>query len=379
MLAALRAATNEMDEAEVTTGSRILFITPTLKGVPDDFSLATPACSNRVLEVRVLLRGGRLRTDIARGGVGRVLRSGEPSVSSALSQFCGSTTGFHLLETAKTGKIRIDGPGMTAACMSPGLKFYGDHMADSPDCGSQPKTETGAAGSMLSWVERWLSTPRLAPYLAACEGDTERALDLYEWNIDLGQVLMRDVAHFEVALRNAYDRVMRERWEGGHWLLDEGSPVLRPIVRVSKNKNLRDVNLVNRRAVCEARSNAHDRENPDQVVANLMLGFWVHLTDRSRERDLWIPYLHAAWPKGTDRNKLNRSLAAINRVRNRVAHNERLFNPLEGALSPTNADKDILTLLRALCPEAAERMYGGNETPVELFCQEHPAPANVRL
>ena len=50
LLASLRAATNAMDEAEVTTGSRILFITPTLKGVLDDFSLANPARSNRVLE-----------------------------------------------------------------------------------------------------------------------------------------------------------------------------------------------------------------------------------------------------------------------------------------------------------------------------------------
>ena len=50
VLASLRAATNEMDEAEVTAGSRILFITPTLKGVLDDFSLANPARSNHVLE-----------------------------------------------------------------------------------------------------------------------------------------------------------------------------------------------------------------------------------------------------------------------------------------------------------------------------------------
>ena len=50
VLASLRAATNAMDEAEVTTGSRVLFITPTLKGVLDDFSLANPARSNRVLE-----------------------------------------------------------------------------------------------------------------------------------------------------------------------------------------------------------------------------------------------------------------------------------------------------------------------------------------
>ena len=50
VLASLRAATNEMDEAEVTTGSRILFITPTLKGALDDFSLANPTRSNRILE-----------------------------------------------------------------------------------------------------------------------------------------------------------------------------------------------------------------------------------------------------------------------------------------------------------------------------------------
>ena len=50
VLASLRAATNAMDEAEVPTGSRIRFITPTLKGVLDDFSLANPARSNRVLE-----------------------------------------------------------------------------------------------------------------------------------------------------------------------------------------------------------------------------------------------------------------------------------------------------------------------------------------
>lgn len=50
VLASLRAATNEMDEAQVATGGRILFITPTLKGVLDDYSLANPTRSNRVLE-----------------------------------------------------------------------------------------------------------------------------------------------------------------------------------------------------------------------------------------------------------------------------------------------------------------------------------------
>ena len=253
-------------------------------------------------------------------------------------------------------------------------------MLEEPKSNPSSQSKEDEAGATRAWAERWLSQKRLAPYLAVCEGDVERALDLYEWNISLGQVLMRDIAHFEVALRNAYDRVMGERWRGAHWLLDDRSPVLCPIVRMSKSGKARDVTLVNRRAVAEARSNAHDRDDSDQVIANLMLGFWAHLTDRSRERDLWIPYLNAAWPRGTNRNDLNRVLAAINRVRNRAAHNERLFDPLTETLSPARADADITQLLRVLCPEAAERLYGdGGRTPVELFCKEHPAPADVRL
>lgn len=50
ILQALREVTSAMDDKQVTLGSRYLFITPTLKGVLDDFSYANPTMSNRVLE-----------------------------------------------------------------------------------------------------------------------------------------------------------------------------------------------------------------------------------------------------------------------------------------------------------------------------------------
>ena len=50
ILQALRTVTSAMDENQVTLGRRYLFITPTLKGVLDDFSYANPTMSNRVLE-----------------------------------------------------------------------------------------------------------------------------------------------------------------------------------------------------------------------------------------------------------------------------------------------------------------------------------------
>ncbi len=49
LLKDLRAVTNEMDELEVSEGSRVLFITPTLKGMLDDFSLVNPNLSKHVL------------------------------------------------------------------------------------------------------------------------------------------------------------------------------------------------------------------------------------------------------------------------------------------------------------------------------------------
>ena len=45
----LRAVTNDMDELEVSEGGRVLFITPTLKGILDDFSLVNPNLSKHVL------------------------------------------------------------------------------------------------------------------------------------------------------------------------------------------------------------------------------------------------------------------------------------------------------------------------------------------
>ena len=105
------------------------------------------------------------------------------------------------------------------------------------------------------WATRWLSEARLRPYLDAREGDIDLALELHEWNLGLGRALMGDIAHLELARRNAYDRVLTEDGER-HWLFDPKSPVTRPIVRKSKAGKERDVNLVNRRAIADAMSGA---------------------------------------------------------------------------------------------------------------------------
>ena len=148
-----------------------------------------------------------------------------------------------------------------------------------------PNGQANHSDATRAWAERWLSAERLAPYLADCNGNVDRALELYEWNVRLGQVLIRDISHFEVALRNAYDRVMNEAWEGC-WLLDDTSSARTPVMRKSKRRTL-DANRINRKTI----DAVVDRLPPDAstgaIVANLTLGFWVHLSDRSREAAIW--------------------------------------------------------------------------------------------
>ena len=87
----------------------------------------------------------------------------------------------------------------------------------------------------LDRLELWLSEPRLNMYLRAAGDDPWRAYELYLWNANLAQVLLRDISFFEVALRNSHDRCMTKRWNGeAHWLPDPLSPVRSPILRKSK-------------------------------------------------------------------------------------------------------------------------------------------------
>ena len=148
-----------------------------------------------------------------------------------------------------------------------------------------------------TWGLEWLSSPRLQTYLDASGNNLQRALRLYEWNINLGQTPMKDIAFFEVALRNAYNREIDSRWDGTrHWLFDDDSSVNIPISRHNRAGKSFDANALNRTSIRNATPSRTETIQPDKTIANLPLGFWAHLTDKAHERILWIPYLHHAWP-----------------------------------------------------------------------------------
>lgn len=232
----------------------------------------------------------------------------------------------------------------------------------------------------LDRLELWLSEPRLNMYLRAADDDPWRAYELYLWNANLAQVLLRDISFFEVALRNSHDRCMTKRWNGeAHWLLDPLSPVRSPILRKSKRSSIFDANAHNRRAIDAIANGPRGTTNPNRIVSRLTLGFWTHLSDTNHERALWIPYLHTIWPKGFDRSKLYASLNMINTMRNRAAHAEKLFN-LGGELSVRNCDDAIVRLMQALAPSIADRMTNkGQLTPVEHYLMTFRLEPDIKV
>lgn len=204
-----------------------------------------------------------------------------------------------------------------------------------------------------SWVEAWLSEPRFQRYLKISSGDRERALALYEWNVETSQILMHDIAHFEVALRNVYDAVISANWpHKTHWLLHPESPAIMPIWRTVTSHGIKrgaDVNIHTRNKVDSAiKRSGYQKASPGKVIAELSFGFWRHLTTKAMEKPMWVPYIHKAFPSGTDRADIDRHIKTVNDLRNRIAHHEPL---LTGALDPAEAHKSLMHCLELIAPE----------------------------
>ncbi|WP_240796349.1 hypothetical protein [Streptomyces sp. RFCAC02] len=172
-------------------------------------------------------------------------------------------------------------------------------------------------------------------YLNEADGDRARALRLYQWNSELSCAVLHDLGHFEVALRNAYAAALDATWTGsGHWLDDPASPLRAPLMRKKRGgpRGPRhvDVNDKLRRAIDGLRGRYGAQAPPGKIIADLSLGLWRFLSSAAHEKTLWVPHLHRAFPRGTDRGALDRRVGRLHELRNRAAHWEPLLAaPLE--------------------------------------------------
>ncbi|GAA1870085.1 Abi family protein [Paeniglutamicibacter psychrophenolicus] len=219
-----------------------------------------------------------------------------------------------------------------------------------------------------AWIENWLSVDRFSTYLESAGGSRTRALDLYEWNAKLSAAFLHDLSHLEVGLRNACDRQLAAATLPGdlHWTDPATLLTLFPIL-MRRNKltgRQHDVNKIPRNNVERARTSAatkpHTPPLPGKTVAEIMFGFWTYLLSDSHEKTIWVPYLHKAFPPGTDRSRLNDSLASLRRFRNRVAHHENILQGSEGER------RRIVYLVRLLSPDALEHLQTNSDVAMIL-------------
>ncbi len=215
----------------------------------------------------------------------------------------------------------------------------------------QPMPDTNQPELTPAQVRAWLGPARFARYRAASGGDEGLALRLYQWNSQVAAAALVDVGHFEVALRNAYDRQLSSWFP--NWTIDprsalftrtQGHPAAVAEQRRMNERSLRDLT--------QARRGLGSRPSHGQVLASLSFGFWAQMSARARTSTFWVPMIRHAYPAvvSAQVRHVHDLVQNVVGFRNRLAHGERVFSTQTGLLHRMD---DVATLFRMLHPEAA--------------------------
>ena len=200
-------------------------------------------------------------------------------------------------------------------------------------------------------VRSWLGEPRFARYTAAAGGDEDLALGLYQWNAQAAAAALVDVGHFEVALRNAYDRQLGHRFPG--WAVDQASPVFHQVQGRGPTRDEQTrMNDRSRQELERARRGLGGHPTHGQVVGALSFGFWAQMTHRQRTATFWAPTIRLSFPPETHvvRGRIHELVQNVVKFRNRLAHNEPVFSTRTGL---DQRRDDVTTLFWMVHPTAA--------------------------
>lgn len=205
-----------------------------------------------------------------------------------------------------------------------------------------------------------LSTPRFDRYVAAVPGAApEDGLALYRWNLDVSAALYRDLAVFEVVLRNDLVVQLETKYGAAWWQADhkEAAPL--------SDRAWLDIEAAVQRATARRRDAvAH---HGGKVVAELTLGFWRFLLTKTYRGTLWPNGLERAFVHGPfqDREQIDRAVLRIYLLRNRIAHHEPLFT--------RDLPADLRTIVEVtgwVCPQTAT--WVASESTVGAVLRRQP-------
>lgn len=166
----------------------------------------------------------------------------------------------------------------------------------------------------------FLSHERMGSYLSASKNDQEQALLLYEWNMDAAASIMHLSSMVEVVVRNAVHSAL------SNWARRQGDPVWFDRLPLDQH-GLTDLRKARKRATRDGKVT----ETPGKVVAELSFGFWRYLFEKRYLTSIWVPAMHAAFPRGAEdlrvrREDAQRLMQQLHFIRNRAAHHEPIHN-----------------------------------------------------
>lgn len=170
--------------------------------------------------------------------------------------------------------------------------------------------------------EKIMSSKRMERYLAACGGNTRKAMTLYRYNLQISQEMFTIVSCFEVALRNAIDRKLTENL-GEEWLCNSIMPdgvFSDPILRKT-----RDIITSAHRKLHQSHSYSHPK-----LLAEMEFGIWKYMFSpiqyRVTGRNLLSIFPNK--PRSSREMQYNQTYffneldKVKNSLRNRIAHHE---------------------------------------------------------
>lgn len=172
-------------------------------------------------------------------------------------------------------------------------------------------------------IAQRLTTDRLGSYLAATGGDLAHAVELYDWNIEIGGAFHEDIGRLEVVFRNAIDGALVAYGVAQGW----PQPwYQRSALFPGKHgqRALADIRAARDRATRYNRPEVHGK-----VIAELTFGFWRFLCPKTYLTSMWVPAVAGAFPNHPDagdprrlRRDVEDRIQRIHYLRNRIAHHE---------------------------------------------------------
>lgn len=214
----------------------------------------------------------------------------------------------------------------------------------------------------LAALERYLTRERLTYYLEQSDGDLSQAIALYELNTRISAKLYGPVQGLEVLVRNAMNEQLVARF-GADW----------------HELNTIRLDGPQQSDVHKATAEIEGEITNGAVVAELSLGFWAALLNTSNDNEVWRKALYLAFPnrpKGTERKAVHGAINSIRRLRNRIAHHEKILH------RDLQADHDtIIEIAGWICPDTRDwiaemSQFNPSELPSydeQLPFQEEPA------